>query len=273
MERSVSCVLLLLCGLWSSVCPVALAINETVGRDVTLTPHYTGDPSEINWKINGNKLVDMELRPRVDIVFYHLQDRATINHTDGVLTIRKLTKGDSGVYKAEVLVNNVYQVTEINLMVLDESVTPAFTSSTGPPNIHVTSPSFSRSHGPPETKKTKSHTEGPSSRITTHSTKVKQSGMSASTRTVILVVFGLVVMGVILGCLLWCFCSGKKRKQTYNTTDLYTAGLLGAEKSEETEAGNDVKSGVRGSSLDASETESEVGDYVQPEEDEPVTVL
>ncbi|XP_077335657.1 uncharacterized protein LOC143981569 [Lithobates pipiens] len=131
MERSVSCVLLLLCGLWSWVSPVPLTIHTEVGEEVTLEPQYSGDPSEINWKINGNKLVDMELKPRVDILFYQLGDRATINEADGRLTIKNLTVGDSGVYKVEVLVNNVIQGTEIILIVQDE-VSPTSTSTMGP---------------------------------------------------------------------------------------------------------------------------------------------
>ncbi|XP_077335492.1 uncharacterized protein LOC143981499 [Lithobates pipiens] len=96
-------------------------INVEAGRDVTLVPNFSGDPSEINWKIDGNKLVDMELKPRVDIAFYVLRDRATISPSDGRLTIKDLTVGDSGVYKAEVLVNNVIQATEIRLNVSDAS--------------------------------------------------------------------------------------------------------------------------------------------------------
>lgn len=100
--------------------------NVEVGRNVTLVPQYSGDPSEINWKIDGNKLVDMELKPRVDIVFYRLQGRATISPTDGSLTIWDLTIGDSGVYKAEALVNNVIQETEIKLIVSDPAVTAIY---------------------------------------------------------------------------------------------------------------------------------------------------
>ncbi|XP_073473662.1 uncharacterized protein [Aquarana catesbeiana] len=293
MESSLSCVLLVLCGLWSWVCPVPLTIHKTVGANVTLVPQYSADPSEINWKINGNKLVDMELKPRVDIVFYRLRDRATISPTDGILTIWDLTIGDSGVYKAEALVNNVIQEREIKLIVLDENIRPAFTSSTGPPNSSVTSarkgPSFSSSHGLPETKKTKgpssrssthptrvkptgmseSQAEGPPSRSTTHPTSVKQTEMSASTRTIIIVVVaGLFVIGVFVGCLIWCFCCGEKRKQTYKTKDLCTVGLLTAVKSEETEVRNNVQPEVKSesSSLDAPGTETEAGNDVKPEE-------
>lgn len=90
---------------------------KMVGSEVTLEPQYRGDPSEINWKRNGNKLVDMKLNPLDKPIFYCLQDRATIDRTDGRLTIRDLTIEDSGVYKAEALVNNGYQNTEITLTV------------------------------------------------------------------------------------------------------------------------------------------------------------
>ncbi|XP_040190072.1 uncharacterized protein LOC120921625 isoform X2 [Rana temporaria] len=90
---------------------------KLVGSEVTLEPQYRGDPSEINWKIDGNKLVDLELNTLDDPTFYRLGDRATIDGANGRLTIRGLTIGDSGDYKAEVLVNNVYQYTEITLAV------------------------------------------------------------------------------------------------------------------------------------------------------------
>ncbi|XP_077335474.1 lymphocyte function-associated antigen 3 [Lithobates pipiens] len=82
-----------------------------------MKPIYTGNPSEINWKINGDRLVDMEVNSQVEPLFYRLQDRATIDRTNGVLTIKNLTTGDSGDYKAEALVNNIYQYTDIKLTV------------------------------------------------------------------------------------------------------------------------------------------------------------
>ncbi|XP_077335643.1 uncharacterized protein LOC143981565 isoform X4 [Lithobates pipiens] len=215
MERSMSCVLLLLCGLWSWVCPVPLTMHTEVGEEVTLEPQYSGDPSEINWKINGNKLVDMELKPRLDIFFYHLQDRATISPTDGRLTIKDLTVGDSGLYKAEALVNNVILGREINLIVRDEKVKLTSTSSMGPPNSSVTNEKVkltsTSSMGPPNSSVTTSHTKGPSPRSTIPPLRVKQAGMSASTRVVIIVA-SLIVIGVFISCLLWCFCCGKKKK-------------------------------------------------------------
>ncbi|XP_077335666.1 CD48 antigen-like [Lithobates pipiens] len=92
-------------------------VLKLVGSEVTLEPKYTGNPTEINWKINGDKLVDMELNSQDEPIFYRLQDRATIDRTNGRLTIKNLTTEDSGFYRAEVLVNSIYQYTDITLTV------------------------------------------------------------------------------------------------------------------------------------------------------------
>ncbi|XP_077335679.1 uncharacterized protein LOC143981584 [Lithobates pipiens] len=92
-------------------------VLKAVDREVIMKPKYTGNPSEINWKINGDKLVDMEVIPPGEPLFYRLQDRASIDRTNGVLTIKDLTVEDSGLYRAEVLVNSIYQYTDITLTV------------------------------------------------------------------------------------------------------------------------------------------------------------
>ncbi|XP_040190102.1 uncharacterized protein LOC120921655 isoform X1 [Rana temporaria] len=104
-----------------------LMVQKAVEDDVTLVPKFSGVPTEINWKLNNNKLVDMELEPPQSH-FYRLADRADL-HRNGSLTIRKLTKEDSGAYKSEVIVNNFIQETEIRLAVLDRVSKPTITDS------------------------------------------------------------------------------------------------------------------------------------------------
>ncbi|XP_073473680.1 uncharacterized protein [Aquarana catesbeiana] len=115
---------------------------KLVGSEVIMEPKYTGNPSEINWKINGNKLVDMELNSQDEPTFYRLGDRATIDRTNGRLTIRDLTTGDSGDYRAEALVNNVYQYTDITLTVRACPDEPKITNQTTEENIVLTCKSF-----------------------------------------------------------------------------------------------------------------------------------
>ncbi|CAI9533133.1 unnamed protein product, partial [Staurois parvus] len=110
--------------------PPLQKIQRAAEDDVTLVPKYFGFPTEINWKVNNNKLVEMELEsPKPH--FYRLADRAALQNT-GSLTIRNLTKGDSGDYKSEAIVNNYIQETEIRLSVLDR-VCPSPSSLTTAP--------------------------------------------------------------------------------------------------------------------------------------------
>lgn len=95
-------------------------VQKAVEDNVTLVPKFSGVPTEINWKLNNNKLVDMELKP-LERHFYRLADRADLQ-LNGSLTIRNLTKEDSGAYKSEAIVNNFIQETEIRLAVLGKSV-------------------------------------------------------------------------------------------------------------------------------------------------------
>ncbi|XP_077335661.1 CD48 antigen-like [Lithobates pipiens] len=111
-------------------------VLKAVGSEVIMKPKYTGNPSEINWKINGNRLVDMEVNSQnKPPMFYRLQDRASIDRTNGVLTIRDLRIEDSGDYRAEALVNNNYQYTDITLTVRACPDKPNITNKTTKENI------------------------------------------------------------------------------------------------------------------------------------------
>ncbi|XP_068127025.1 uncharacterized protein [Hyperolius riggenbachi] len=108
-------------------------IYRQVGSDVTLESRYSGRPTEINWKVNGDKLVDLELIPALPPVFYHLRDRATIDvtgRTTGFVTIKNLTKEDSKLYKSEALVDNRFQETDIRLIVRDRVSKPTIPQCT-----------------------------------------------------------------------------------------------------------------------------------------------
>ncbi|XP_077335631.1 uncharacterized protein LOC143981559 [Lithobates pipiens] len=124
--------------LWTLLCPgtAQQTVLRLEGSEVTLEPKYTGNPSEINWKINGEMLVDMELNSPDEPLFYNLRrDRATINRTNGVLTIKDLRIEDSGYYRTEALVNNIYQYTDIILTVRACPDEPNITHQTTKENI------------------------------------------------------------------------------------------------------------------------------------------
>ncbi|KAM5125048.1 lymphocyte function-associated antigen 3-like, partial [Mantella aurantiaca] len=105
-------------------------IETVIEGNVTLVPKYFGVPTEITWKRNSDLLVEMEMaKPKPH--FYRLADRAHLDRS-GSLTIRYLTKEDSGIYKSEVLITRNIQETEIHLSVLDRVSKPLiYDNSTG----------------------------------------------------------------------------------------------------------------------------------------------
>ncbi|XP_068122420.1 lymphocyte function-associated antigen 3 [Hyperolius riggenbachi] len=100
------------------VLPQAREVLEAEsGGSVTLQPKYSGDPSEISWWKATDILVDLQLKPSEHIGFYHFKGRAAIDKITGQLTITNLTKADSGLYRAEVLVDDRTQYSGIQLTV------------------------------------------------------------------------------------------------------------------------------------------------------------
>lgn len=86
------------------------------GNEITLTPSIRGNPEEILWTHNGNKVLEYD---GSEVEKYgSFKDRVDVDFETGQLTIRKLNSQDSGKYQSEILINRKSQLSSHNLTVL-----------------------------------------------------------------------------------------------------------------------------------------------------------
>ncbi|XP_068127123.1 hepatic and glial cell adhesion molecule-like [Hyperolius riggenbachi] len=135
--RSTAVTALLLLLLLAAACQGQGDTNAVVGGNITLVAKFTGTPTEINWKVNGDKYVDMELIPPQPPTFYRNRDRSSIQQ-NGSLTITGLNKTDAGDYKAEALIDNRFQETDYKLTVYERLSKPTINDSSTKEEIIVT---------------------------------------------------------------------------------------------------------------------------------------
>ncbi|XP_058643607.1 lymphocyte function-associated antigen 3 isoform X2 [Onychostoma macrolepis] len=95
------------------------------GNKITLTPSIRGNPEEILWTHNGNKVLEYD---GSEVAKYgSFKDRVDVDFETGQLTIRKLNSQDSGKYQSEIWINRKVQISRHTLTVLDALPEPQVT--------------------------------------------------------------------------------------------------------------------------------------------------
>lgn len=93
------------------------------GRTLTLNVTIQGNPEEILWKFNGNKLAERDLTDFQD--YGQFKGRSRINITSGQLTVRNATRRDSGTYESEIQISGKLQMSKHEVRVIDAVQKPS----------------------------------------------------------------------------------------------------------------------------------------------------
>uniref|UniRef100_A0A8C8IZI8 Ig-like domain-containing protein n=1 Tax=Oncorhynchus tshawytscha TaxID=74940 RepID=A0A8C8IZI8_ONCTS len=110
-----------------------------LGREITLTPKVSGQPEDILWKHNGNKVVEFDRSQNVEYGRY--KGRTILDWDSGALTIKGLTDADSGPYELEAVVKGKLQYSQHKVGVIDDVAQPSATcvvDTTTPENMDRT---------------------------------------------------------------------------------------------------------------------------------------
>ncbi|XP_064800289.1 mucin-12-like isoform X8 [Oncorhynchus masou masou] len=110
-----------------------------LGREITLTPKVSGQPEDILWKHNGNKVVEFDRSQNVEYGRY--KGRTILDWDSGALTIKGLTDADSGPYELEAVVRGKLQYSQHKVGVIDDVAQPSATcvvDTTTPENMDRT---------------------------------------------------------------------------------------------------------------------------------------
>ncbi|XP_073524847.1 uncharacterized protein [Phyllobates terribilis] len=95
-------------------------ITGVTGSNVTFRASVIVRPSEINWLKNEIKIVDLEEGKEPDFYrFYNIKERVIVNLAEKTFTLLDVIPGDSGRYKAMLLVDGIFTNIFFSLRVLD----------------------------------------------------------------------------------------------------------------------------------------------------------
>ncbi|KAL1268247.1 hypothetical protein QQF64_033610 [Cirrhinus molitorella] len=95
------------------------------GKNVTLNPHIQGEPEEILWTFNGNKLAEHDMTEFLE--YGQFKRRSSIENTTGKLTVRRMASQDSGIYRSVIQIDGKQQNSENEVRVIDAVQEPAVT--------------------------------------------------------------------------------------------------------------------------------------------------
>nr|XP_021334477.1 CD48 antigen isoform X2 [Danio rerio] len=123
MRRLCGVLNLFICLILSRFNAVTSTIYIENGRTLTLNVTIQGNPEEILWKFNGNKLAERDLTDFQD--YGQFKGRSRINITSGQLTVRNATRRDSGTYESEIQISGKLQMSKHEVRVIDAVQKPS----------------------------------------------------------------------------------------------------------------------------------------------------
>uniref|UniRef100_A0A8C1IPZ2 Si:dkey-11f4.14 n=1 Tax=Cyprinus carpio TaxID=7962 RepID=A0A8C1IPZ2_CYPCA len=95
------------------------------GKSVTLHPNIQGNPEDILWTFNSNKVAEHDLKDFQD--YGQFRGRSKIEITTGQLTVLRMTSQDSGIYRSAIQIDGKLQNSENEVQVIDAVQEPNVT--------------------------------------------------------------------------------------------------------------------------------------------------
>lgn len=95
------------------------------GKSVTLHPNIQGNPEDILWTFNSNKVAEHDLKDFQD--YGQFRGRSEIEITTGQLTVLRMTSQDSGIYRSAIQIDGKLQNSENEVQVIDAVQEPNVT--------------------------------------------------------------------------------------------------------------------------------------------------
>ncbi len=86
------------------------------GKSVTLNPNIQGNPEDILWTFNGNKVAEHDLKEFQE--YGQFRGRSEIHITTGQLTVLHMTGQDSGIYSSAIQIDGKLQNSENEVQVI-----------------------------------------------------------------------------------------------------------------------------------------------------------
>ncbi|KAM9851232.1 uncharacterized protein ACBR49_006532 [Aulostomus maculatus] len=93
------------------------------GQEIIMVPTISGQPDELLWKHNGNKVVDFN--GREEEVYGSFENRVTLDWTSAELKIVDLRYEDRGEYELEAFMNKRLHRSSHHLEVIDKVPQPS----------------------------------------------------------------------------------------------------------------------------------------------------
>ncbi|KAI2647556.1 CD48 antigen [Labeo rohita] len=92
---------------------------------MTLDPYIPGEPEEILWTFNGNKVAEYDSTGFQE--YGQFRGRSEIEFTTAKLTVRRMSSQDSGIYRSVIQINGRQQNSENKVQVIDAVQEPSVT--------------------------------------------------------------------------------------------------------------------------------------------------
>lgn len=96
------------------------AVNSIIyvenGKSVSLNPNIQGNPEDILWTFNGNKVAEHDLNEFLE--YGQFRGRSEIHITTGQLNVLLMTSQDSGIYSSVIQIDGKLQNSENEVQVI-----------------------------------------------------------------------------------------------------------------------------------------------------------